>query len=106
MPKKIINIVLIFFALCLASINAQPDDITKKSSDKKDSNHFVSLIPSPVIHHISQIKMFRSKLGFASGAYFLEYNGLDWDLSKDTELLRNIICFYAVDEKNIFLAKI
>ena len=100
---KNITILLLLF---LFNLNLSAQIVSKLYLEKKErKKYFASFYPSPSRHNILQIKMFSSNHGFASGNYFLVYNGNDWNLSEDTESMRNISCFYAVNEKNIYYAK-
>ncbi|MGA7836733.1 MAG: FG-GAP-like repeat-containing protein [Ignavibacteriaceae bacterium] len=101
--KYIALIILIFL---LVFNNVLTSKIVDKGKHIKNNKYFVSIISSPVKHHISQIQMLSSNRGFATGSYFLEYNGKDWNLSQHTEVLNNIFCFYAETRNNILLAKI
>lgn len=105
MIAQIKNITILFL-LFIFNLNLYSQILPAPHSTIKYSNKFfASFYQAPTKHDILQIKMFRTNRGFASGVYFLECFLNDWNLSKDPDLIRNISCFYAVDEKNIFFAK-
>ncbi len=106
MLNRVKYIAPIIFIFLMAFNNVLTSKIVDKGDHIKDNEYFVSIISSPVKHHISQIQMLSSNRGFATGSYFLGFNGKEWEISKDIETQRNINCFVAKSKRNILFAKI